>query len=117
SGMFHIVGGTHNSLLLEMSDHLIMVDAPVSDAQSMWVVNTARQRFPGKPIKWLVLTHHHMNHAGGMRGVLAEGAVLVVGQGAAPHYRKALASPRQRNPDMKPLDFSAVPILEVPDRP
>ena len=114
-GVFHVVGGTHNSLLVEMSDHLIMVDAPVSDAQSMWVVNTARQRFPGKPIKWLVLTHHHMDHAGGMRGVLAEGAVLVVGQGAAPHYRKALASPMQRNPDMKPLDFSAVQILEVPE--
>jgi len=40
---------------------------------------------------------------------------MVVGQGAAPHYRKALASPMQRNPDMKPLDFSAVQILEVPE--
>jgi glyoxylase-like metal-dependent hydrolase (beta-lactamase superfamily II) len=114
-GVFHVVGGSHNSLLVEMSDHLIMVDAPVSDAQSIWVVNTARQRFPGKPIRWLVLTHHHMDHAGGMRGVLAEGAVLVVGQGAGPHYRKALAAPIQRNPDMKPLDFSTVQILEVPE--
>jgi glyoxylase-like metal-dependent hydrolase (beta-lactamase superfamily II) len=114
-GVFHVVGGSHNSLLVEMADHLVMVDAPVSDAQSMWVVNSARQRFPGKPIRWLVLTHHHMDHAGGMRGILAEGAVLVVGQGAAPHYRKALAAPMTRNPDMKPMDFSQVAILEVPD--
>jgi glyoxylase-like metal-dependent hydrolase (beta-lactamase superfamily II) len=114
-GVFHVVGGSHNSLLVEMADHLIMVDAPVSDAQSLWVVNTARQRFPGKPIRWLVLTHHHMDHAGGMRAILAEGAVLVVGQGAAPHYRKALAAPMTRNPDMKPMDFSQVAILEVPE--
>ena len=114
-GVFHVTGGTHNSLLVEMSDHLIMVDAPVSDAQSMWVVNAARARFPGKSIRWLVLTHHHMDHAGGMRAVLAEGAVLVVGQGAGAHYRKVLASPMYRNPDMKPLDFSAVQILEVPE--
>ena len=114
-GVFHVVGGSHNSLLVEMSDHLIMVDAPVSDEQSLWVVNTARQRFPGKQIRWLVLTHHHMDHAGGMRAILAQGAVLVVGQGAAPHYRKALASPMNRNPDMKPMDFSQVAILEVPE--
>jgi glyoxylase-like metal-dependent hydrolase (beta-lactamase superfamily II) len=114
-GVFHVVGGTHNSLLVEMSDHLVMVDAPVSDGQSLWVVNQAKQRFPGKPIRSLVLTHHHMDHAGGMRGVLGEGAVLVVGQGAGAHYRKALAAPMFRNPDMKPMDFSRVQILEVPD--
>ena len=112
-GVMHVVGGSHNSLLVEMDDHLVMVDAPVSDAQSMWVVNAAKQRFPGKPIKWLVLTHHHMDHAGGMRGVLAEGSVLVVGQGTAQHYRKVLAAPMQRNPDMKPMDFSGVQILEI----
>jgi len=114
-GVVHVVGGSHNSLLVEMDDHLVMVDAPISDAQSIWVVNAAKQRFPGKPIKWLVLTHHHMDHAGGMRGVLAEGAVLVVGQGTAQHYRKALAAPMQRNPDMKPMDFSRVQILEIPE--
>lgn len=114
-GVVHVVGGSHNSLLVEMADHLVMVDAPVSDAQSMWVVNAARQRFPGKPIKWLVLTHHHMDHTGGMRGILGEGAILVVGQGAAQHYRKALASPMNRDPDMKPMDFSKVQILEVPE--
>ena len=114
-GVFHVVGGSHNSLLVEMADHLVMVDAPVSDEQSLWVVNTARQRFPGKPIRWLVLTHHHMDHAGGLRGVLAEGSVLVVGQGAREHFRRVLASPMTRNPDMKPVDFSQAPILEVPD--
>jgi glyoxylase-like metal-dependent hydrolase (beta-lactamase superfamily II) len=114
-GVVHVVGGSHNSLLVEMADHLVMVDAPISDAQSIWVVNAAKQRFPGKPIKWLVLTHHHMDHTGGLRGVLAEGAILVVGQGAAQHYRKVLASPMQRNPDMKPMDFTGVQILEVPE--
>jgi glyoxylase-like metal-dependent hydrolase (beta-lactamase superfamily II) len=114
-GVFHIVGGSHNSLLVEMSDHLVMVDAPVSDAQSRWVLNTAQQRFPGKPIRWLVLTHHHMDHAGGMRAILADGAVLVVGQGTAAHYRRALAAPMTRNPDLKPINFSGVQILEVPE--
>jgi glyoxylase-like metal-dependent hydrolase (beta-lactamase superfamily II) len=114
-GVFHVTGGTHNSLLVEMSDHLIVVDAPVTDAQSMWVVNAAKQRFPGKPVRWVVLTHHHMDHAGGVRGLLAEGATLVVGQGAGQHFRRVLSSPMTRNPDMRPYDFNRTPILEVPE--
>ena len=114
-GVFHVVGGSHNSLIVEMADQLVMVDAPVSDAQSLWVLEQTKQRFPGKPIKWLVLTHHHMDHAGGLRAILAQGATLVVGQGARQHFRRVLAAPMTRNPDMKPVDFSGVPIMEVPD--
>jgi glyoxylase-like metal-dependent hydrolase (beta-lactamase superfamily II) len=114
-GVFHVVGGTHNSLLVEMSDHLIVVDAPIDDAQSLWVLSEAKQRFPGKPVRWLVLTHHHMDHAGGLRPFLAQGATLVVGAGARAHYRSVLAAPTERNPDAGPRDFSQVPIMEVPD--
>ncbi len=114
-GVHHVVGGTHNSLLVEMSDYLVVLDAPVSDAQSNWVVNTAKSRFPGKPIRWVVLTHHHMDHTGGLRGYLTDGATLVVGQGAAGHFRRVLAAPTTRNPDLAVRDFSRVPIMEVPE--
>jgi glyoxylase-like metal-dependent hydrolase (beta-lactamase superfamily II) len=113
-GVFHVAGGTHNSLVVEMSDFLVVVDAPVSDAQSQWVLQQTSAKL-GKPIKWVVLTHHHMDHAGGIRGMLSDGATLVVGQGARAHFRKVLSAPMTRNPDMKPRDFSQVPIMEVPD--
>jgi glyoxylase-like metal-dependent hydrolase (beta-lactamase superfamily II) len=113
-GTFHVTGGTHNSLLVEMSDYLIIVDAPVTDAQSAWVMKTTKERFPGKPIRWVVLTHHHMDHAGGVRGLLVDGGTLVVGQGSYDHFRLVLAAPITRNPDLKPMDFSRTPILEVP---
>jgi glyoxylase-like metal-dependent hydrolase (beta-lactamase superfamily II) len=113
-GTFHVTGGTHNSLLVEMSDHLVIVDAPVTDAQSAWVMKATKERFPGKPIRWVVLTHHHMDHAGGVRGLLTDGGTLVVGQGSYDHFRRVLAAPITRNPDLKPMDFSRTPILEVP---
>src|SRR5437879_7296439 len=55
-GVQHVVGGTHHSLLVEMRDHLIVFDAPVSDWHSNWVLGAARAKFPGKPVKYLVLT-------------------------------------------------------------
>lgn len=112
-GVDHVVGGTHNSLLVEMSDHLIVFDAPIADSQSQWVVNAARMKYPGKPIRWLVLTHHHMDHSSGVRGFLAEGATLVVGQGAAQHWQKVLSAPTTRNPDLKGFDANRARIVEV----
>jgi hypothetical protein len=112
-GVFHLTGGRHNSQVVEMSDHLIVVDAPVSDSQSMWLLNTAKSQFPGKPIRWVVLTHHHMDHAGGVRGMLGEGATLVVGQGSYKHFNDVLRAPTTRNPDMKVMDLTRTPIMEV----
>jgi glyoxylase-like metal-dependent hydrolase (beta-lactamase superfamily II) len=114
-GVLQVQGGTHHSLVVEMSDHLIVLDAPVTDAQSLWLVGQTRARFPGKPIRWLALTHHHMDHAGGVRGIVAEGATLVVGKGAGEHFRRVLAAPTTRNPDVPPRSYHMTPILEVPE--
>jgi glyoxylase-like metal-dependent hydrolase (beta-lactamase superfamily II) len=115
-GVHQVQGGSHNSLVVEMSDHLIVFDAPVTDAQSLWLVGQTRARFPGKPIRFLVLTHHHMDHAGGLRGILAEGGVaLIVGQPAGAHFRRVLDAPATRNPDLPARSYHMVPILEVPE--
>ncbi|CAN7720635.1 MBL fold metallo-hydrolase [Variovorax sp. LjRoot175] len=115
-GVQHQVGGSHNSLIVEMRDHLIVVDAPVTDGQSKWTIAAAHAKYPGKPIRYLVLTHRHMDHAGGLRAFIAEGAQLVVGQGTGEHFRKVLAAPTMRSPDLAVHDFSGTRITEVADR-
>jgi len=116
-GVQHQAGGTHHSLIVEMRDYLIVVDAPVADGQSNWTIAAAQAKYPGKPIRFVVLTHHHMDHVGGIRAYLAQGATLVVGQGGAAHYRKMLAAPYTRNPDLAARrDLSGAQILEVADK-
>jgi glyoxylase-like metal-dependent hydrolase (beta-lactamase superfamily II) len=112
-GVQHVVGGSHHALVVEMKDHLVVIDAPVNDAHSMFIIGEARAKYPNKPIKFLVLTHHHMDHAGGLRGFAAQGATLVVGKGAAAHYKKVLAMPFTRNPDFAPSDLGKTAIVEV----
>jgi metallo-beta-lactamase superfamily protein len=67
-------------------------------------------------VKYLVLTHHHMDHAGGLRAFVAQGATLVVGPGTTAHYRRVLAARATRNPDLPPRDLGAVTIMEVADK-
>jgi glyoxylase-like metal-dependent hydrolase (beta-lactamase superfamily II) len=115
-GVQHVTGGTHHSLLVEQRDHLIVFDAPVSDGHSKWVLDAAKAKYPGKPVKYLVLTHHHMDHAGGLRAYAAQGATIVVGRGTAAHYRRVLAAPFTRNPDLSSRDLRKTPIVEVTDK-
>jgi glyoxylase-like metal-dependent hydrolase (beta-lactamase superfamily II) len=99
-----------------MRDYLIVFDAPISDGQSNWVLNAARAKYPGKAVKYLVLTHHHMDHAGGLRAYAAQGAAVVVGKGATDHYRRVLAAPATRNPDLPARDLKGTEIIEVVDK-
>ena len=116
-GIQHVVGGTHHSLIVEMKDYLIVFDAPVSDGHSNWVLDAARQKFGNKPVKYLVLTHHHMDHTGGFRAYAAQGAIIVVGKGAAEHFRRALAAPYRRNPDLTASrDLTGTQIIEVAEK-
>jgi hypothetical protein len=57
-----------------------------------------------------------MDHAGGLRAYIAQGATLVVGQGAGAHFRRVLAAPYSRNPHLSARDLSRAQIVEVPDR-
>jgi glyoxylase-like metal-dependent hydrolase (beta-lactamase superfamily II) len=90
-------GGSHNALFIATNTYLIAVEAPNDDGQSIQDIDMAKKRYPGKPIRYLILTHHHDDHVGGMRTYAAEGATFVVGKGNGDYYRKFLARPETLN--------------------
>ena len=95
----HVQGGTANNLIVAMKDFLIVFDAPYGELQSRWVIDAAKAKYPGKPIKYLVLTHHHMDHTGGMRTYVAEGATIVVPSEGLEYFEKVVRAPHTVVPD------------------
>lgn len=94
------MGNTHNTVFIATNTYLIAFEAPNDDGQAKGAIALAKQHFPGKPIKYLVLSHHHVDHVGGMRTFAAEGATLVFGRGNAPnvqYYRRAIANTQELN--------------------
>jgi glyoxylase-like metal-dependent hydrolase (beta-lactamase superfamily II) len=71
-------GVTHNSIMIEMEDYLIIWEASLHENFSEWMIRSAKRRYPDKPIKYLVLSHHHLDHNGGARPFVAEGIDIIV---------------------------------------
>ena len=75
-----LAGGTHNVLFVAFNDHVLVFEAPeqiLYNNNSVQALTKIREAVPGKPIKYLVLSHHHSDHAGGFREYVAEGATIV----------------------------------------
>lgn len=105
-------GGTHNTLFIATNNYLIAVEAPNDDGQAVQSIDLAKKKYPGKPIRYLVLTHHHVDHVGGMRTYAAEGATIVIGKGDGDYFRKVLARPETLNPDAPKKSFTPK-VVEV----
>jgi glyoxylase-like metal-dependent hydrolase (beta-lactamase superfamily II) len=99
-------GGTHNTLFIATNSYLIAVEAPNDDGQAIQSMDMAKKKYPGKPIRYLILTHHHVDHVGGMRTYAAEGATVVVGKGDGDYFRRVLARPETLNPDAPKKAFT-----------
>jgi glyoxylase-like metal-dependent hydrolase (beta-lactamase superfamily II) len=100
-GIWHITGGSHNTLVVEMKDYLVAFDAPIANEMSRLTIAEAARRFPGKPFKYLVLTHHHMDHVNGARVFAAKGADLVFAAGNRNYFAAQMRAPnRVRNDEL-----------------
>jgi glyoxylase-like metal-dependent hydrolase (beta-lactamase superfamily II) len=114
-GIWHITGGSHNTLIVEMKDHLVAFDAPIGNEMSKLTITEAERRFPGKPFKYLVLTHHHMDHVNGARVFAAKGADLVFAAGNRSYFTAQVqAQNRIRNDELwqKPRDVGLIEVNE-----
>jgi glyoxylase-like metal-dependent hydrolase (beta-lactamase superfamily II) len=114
SGVWHVTGGSHNSLVVVMADHVIVVEPPLYEARSQAVIAEIKTRFPGKPIRDIVISHFHFDHSGGVRAYAAEGATVVVGAQSQAHFQAVMAAPHTVVPDALQNNPRQVTVTAVP---
>jgi len=98
-GVWFLAGGSHNSVVIEMKDHLVVVEGPLNEERAVAVMAEARSLAPGKPIKYVVASHHHFDHSGGLRAFAAEGVTVVTHDSSRAFLEQALGAPATVQPD------------------
>jgi len=98
-GVWHLAGGSHNSVAIEMKDHIMVVESPLYDGRAVPMLAEAKKLSPGKPIRFVVNSHHHFDHSGGLRSAVAEGATLVTSELSRPFFEATMANPNSIKPD------------------
>lgn len=99
-GVWFMAGASHNSVAVEMKDHVIVVEAPLYDGRSAAMLAAVKKLVPGKPIRYVINSHWHFDHAGGLRTAAAEGAALVIHKDTQAWLQKALRTPNRVSPDL-----------------
>jgi glyoxylase-like metal-dependent hydrolase (beta-lactamase superfamily II) len=98
-GVWFIAGGSHNSVAIEMADHLVLVETPLNDARTQAVIDHVKTLAPGKPIRYAINSHQHFDHSGGVRAAVAEGATVVTMAANVPYFERVLGTANTVRPD------------------
>jgi len=97
-GLWMVPGGA-KSVVVEFRDHVVVVDAPETETRSLAVIDAVKKAIPGKAIRYVINTHTHFDHAGGLRTYAAEGATIVTQAANVPYYQQVWSNPRTIAPD------------------
>ena len=97
-GVWFLGGGTHNSVAIELAGQIVLVEMPLHAGRARAVLDTANKLVAGKKAMTVINTHHHFDHAGGLRVAVAEGATIFTSALAKPYFEAALARPQTIKP-------------------
>lgn len=98
----------YNVLFVDFADHIMVIESPGGDAASRFAIDQIKRTIPNKPIRYIVPTHHHDDHAGGLRTYIAEGATVIAIPGEKGFFEQAAKSVFTIDPDA--LAFKPSPI-------
>ncbi|MSR19763.1 MAG: MBL fold metallo-hydrolase [Gemmatimonadetes bacterium] len=104
-GVWLLGGSSHNSVAIEFEDYVAVVEAPLHEKRSLAVIDEVVRLVPNKPIRFLVNTHQHHDHIGGLRTYMHVGATIVTHWRNYDFYTRDVLNyaPRTLDPDIVAL--------------
>lgn len=98
-GVYHLTGGSHHSLAVVQRGSTVVFEAPQSTARMRAVLDTLASRFPQAPVRTVVNSHEHWDHASGVRAALAARLTVLAHTTSLPQLRETARARRTIAPD------------------
>jgi glyoxylase-like metal-dependent hydrolase (beta-lactamase superfamily II) len=114
-GVF-VLNGAYQAVAVAFNDYSVVIDGMQNEARAREVITQTKQAIPGKPIRYVVVTHSHFDHMTGLRDFIAEGATIVTHEINVKFLERALNTPRTLNPAGDPRKGAMVKIQGIGDR-
>jgi len=111
-GVWFLDGGAPMSVLVEFSDHVVVIEGPQNDERTEATIAAVKQLLPAKPIRYVVNTHQHFDHSGGIRAYVAAGIPIVTHERNKPYWEGILKNPFTLEPD-RLARASRSPVIET----
>lgn len=86
--------GSYDSVIVEFKDYIMMLEAGQSEARALAYVAETKKLIPNKPIRYVMNTHPHSDHTGGLPVLVAEGAIIITQKNNEEFLDRALNTPR-----------------------
>ena len=91
--------GAWNSTVVKQPDGIVILEAPISGLYTQGVIEEARKRYPGAPIKAVLSTSDSWPHTGGVRVAVALGLPINILDLNQPLLDKITGAPHALDPD------------------
>ncbi len=114
-GVYRLTTGTgsYDSLIVDFRDHILMLEAGQNEARSLAYIAEAKKLIPNKPIRYVMNTHAHADHTGGLPAMVAEGATIITQKNNETFFDRALNTPRTLLNDRLAKNPSKVKVESV----
>ena len=86
--------GSYDSVIVEFKNYIMMLEAGQSEARALAYIAETKKLIPNKPIRYVMNTHPHSDHTGGLPTLVAEGATVITQKNNVAFLEKALNTPR-----------------------
>lgn len=102
--------------VIEFEDHLVMFEPYGDERHTLARVDAANNIVPGKEVTHIITTHHHGDHAGGVRGAVSRGITIIGERENEAFYRDWVQRSAVNFPDAlaeNPMPLKFLPVDDV----
>jgi glyoxylase-like metal-dependent hydrolase (beta-lactamase superfamily II) len=117
-GVWYLAGTPDpNSMAVEFKDYVVLIESSVTEARALANMEEVKRLVPNKPIRYHLNSHHHSDHAAGLRAFVAEGSIIITHEMNKPFYEQVvLKSPHALEPDKLSRNPKPAKFIWVKDK-